>query len=425
MRKIIFILGYLLTNPKVLLKFIKIQKYKKLNQHDIYQYQFENTKKYLIFAYENTRYYRECFDQIGFNPYEFSSLEEMKNIPILTKGIIRERPLDFITSIGEPYQEVKSGGSTGEPLKYRLSKNDAAWSRALLFNGFSLGGYKLGDSILTIAGGSLVPDKFSFKQNAMNFILNQETISALNITSADYSRIVKRIIDKRAKFIRGYSSSLFRLSEYILENNIDIKNYPKAIFTTSETLLEKHRNVIEKAFQSKVYDQYGLNDSGASAFEISSNQYLLDFERSLVELIPEGDSHKIITTSYSNKAMVFLRYDTGDNCIVIENTTQNKVELNEIIGKSTESLKINGVDLSVPRLIVLFGDLNINRFQIVQKQKSIIFHYSGHLNSKDKDYIYEVFSKTAGDINVDLKSIKNEEFKVTQNGKHKYIIYED
>src|SRR5690625_1271774 len=103
----------------------------------------------------------------------------------------------------------------------------------------------------------------------------------------------------KTSYLRGYTSSLHRLAVYIHENDVTLEHYPKAIFTTSEVLEESQRTLIEKAFKSKVFDQYGLNDSGASAYEIDTNKYLLDFERSYIEFQWNGESHNILSTSFS------------------------------------------------------------------------------------------------------------------------------
>src|SRR5699024_3143133 len=127
------------------------------------------------------------------------------------------------------------------------------------------------------------------------------------------------------------------------------------------------------------------NDSGASAYEIDTNQYLLDFERSFTELVPDSSSHKIIATSYSNYAMFFIRYDTGDSALVDSAIVRNKKTLTKVLGKSSETLEINGFDISVPRLAVLLGDLTLERYQIIKHKNTLEFCYTGKLSKEDEN----------------------------------------
>lgn len=423
MRKIIFYFGYIIGSKRVLKNYKNSLKLRNKSPKYIEKYQFKKLKSYLIDAYENTNYYKECFDNINFNPYNFNDLSEMKNIPILTKKIINERKSDFYSNKKNiKFKVSRSGGSTGEPFEFRLGLDDAAWSRALLFNGFNYAGYNLGDSITTIAGGSLVKPKITLKQKVMNFILNTETIGTLHLKDKDYLDIIEKLNKRKPKFIRGYASSIYRLAKYIDDNDIKLNFSPKGLFTTSETIEDYQRLVIENVFNAELFDQYGLNDSGASAFQYAPKKYLIDYERSFIELLEEEENHRIISTSYSNDAMYFIRYDTGDSLLLTDEEILNKKVASKILGRTSELLSMNGVDVSVPRLTILLADLSIERYQIIKKNNVININYTGELIEKDKKFIDDLFTNLFGEVNIVFNKIDDTEFILTRNGKHKYFI---
>lgn len=58
-----------------------------MSQEKIVEQQFLLLKNILIHAYKNCHFYKEKFDAISFDPNKFSSIDEIKKIPILTKKI--------------------------------------------------------------------------------------------------------------------------------------------------------------------------------------------------------------------------------------------------------------------------------------------------------------------------------------------------
>ena len=79
------------------------------------------------------------FDKVDFNPYTFSSVEEIKKIPYLTKDIIRDNYIDLINpSIPKSkYITHYTSGSTGERLEFLIPKK-LKYSLNTAFTGFIL-----------------------------------------------------------------------------------------------------------------------------------------------------------------------------------------------------------------------------------------------------------------------------------------------
>ena len=57
-------------------------------------YQFETLKHTLIKARDNTKYYKELFNDYSFNPGKLQSVDDIKALPYLTKDIIIKRMSD-------------------------------------------------------------------------------------------------------------------------------------------------------------------------------------------------------------------------------------------------------------------------------------------------------------------------------------------
>ena len=70
-------------------KFDLLNKNFKKNKIQITDYQINKMRKILSHSYSNVNYYRKLFDKIGFNP-EIENIDEINEIPLLTKEIITE-----------------------------------------------------------------------------------------------------------------------------------------------------------------------------------------------------------------------------------------------------------------------------------------------------------------------------------------------
>ena len=123
-------------------------RYKKLiqNQWKSYEALKEEQEKQLRnmidFAYKNVPYYHKLFDDLKLSPDDTKKVEDLEKLPIVTKEIIKQNWADFkhVNLNKLKYYEGATGGSTGTPFKYRLSKSDRFLGGAMLYKGWGYGG---------------------------------------------------------------------------------------------------------------------------------------------------------------------------------------------------------------------------------------------------------------------------------------------
>ena len=94
----------------------------------------EKLRETLIYAYENTKYYKEIFDKINLDPYKFNDIEEMKQIPIIDKKFVLDNFNDIISKQEIDHYIAYTGGSTGKPLKILLDTNSIYIEKAFVYN---------------------------------------------------------------------------------------------------------------------------------------------------------------------------------------------------------------------------------------------------------------------------------------------------
>ena len=78
--------------------------------------QFTKLTNIIKYAYENTDYYRNKFDDSGIHPNDITTHKDLSNIPLLTKKDIQEHTEKLIAKHTKDRYPFKTGGSTGKAV---------------------------------------------------------------------------------------------------------------------------------------------------------------------------------------------------------------------------------------------------------------------------------------------------------------------
>jgi len=414
------------------------------NQWKTYEILKEEQDKQLrhmiSYAYENVPYYQSLFKKLGLYPNDIRTTEDLQKLPILTKDIIKQHweELKPVNLSSMAYYDRDTGGSTGTPLHYRLSKNDRFLSGAMLYRGWGYGGYTLGDKMVFLAGSSLdVGTKSYLTTRAHEIVRNIKKLSSFDMGDKEMRSYAKVLNAFGPKYIRGYASSIYFYAQWLEENDVQIPP-PDAVFTTAEKLFPHMRDTIGRVFGCEVLDGYGLNDGGVSAFECPEHSGLhIDTERSIMEVVDvdglqvgEGEG-QILATSLHNYAMPFIRYATSDDAYIIEDICECRRGyklLKEVIGRSVDFLVTpEGKNVHGWFFLYIFWEYckGIKEYQVVQKTTDEI-QIKLVIEDDFDDTQLEKIKQIIGSKSPTWKIIFNfvDEIKRTEAGKFKFIINE-
>jgi len=263
-----------------------------------------------------------------------------------------------------------------------MSKYDYDAGVALMYRMWECGGYRPGDSMVVVAGGSLMSSSPRVVDRVRDLVTNKRSLSSYGMTPGRMAAYVDFISRWRPQYVRGYVSSLLALARFALDRGTAPCSSVRAVFTTAECLSPTARQVIGQAFNSDVFDGYGLNDGGVSASECQKHSgFHVDLERAVLEVVDEagrpvvGRPGRILATSLLNRAMPFVRYDTGDIGVMSSETCscgRTSPLLSTILGRQTDILVIDGVTIGSPVLTVLMGTTSASWYQIVQTNPSSV-----------------------------------------------------
>lgn len=274
-------------------------------------------------CYAHVPYYKSLFDSLGLKPEDIKTRDDLKKLPVLTKQMVREHYDELIADNISEYkaQNGSTGGSTGTPLKFK--KDVQTWNMAWAssFRAWEWYGYHLGEKMFTLGGNSLVKKTrgVSAKDIFDKVIMRNLKRSSGDVSDEAMQGHYEAFMQYKPVAMRGYASSMVIFARYIEKNNLPVKPL-KVILTTGEILMPEYREVLERVFQCKVYDEYGAGDGGVDAHECLLQQGLhLSEERCVVEItdkegnvLPDGQTGFVCATDLGNYAFPFLRYHVGD-----------------------------------------------------------------------------------------------------------------
>ena len=343
---------------------------------------------------------------------QFDSMEMLNYLPILEKSEVRESAETFVSNYFDRAKLIKisTSGTTGTPLTIYTSRearkrNYAFFERSKLWA--SIKGF---ERSITFAGRTIVPaqqEKPPFWRS--NILFNNTLFSSYHLSRKNLPCYVDRIKRIRPSFIDSYPSSISVIATHIIENNIcDIK--PKAIITSSETLLDGEREKIEKAFGCRVYDQYGSAEQVVFACQCKEGAYHINPEYGFVEVLDrnnkpleKGMLGEFACTGFVNRAMPLIRYKIGDMGILSDRKCDcgcNFPLIERICGR-TDDILVTPAGKYVGRLDPVFKGVShtIKEAQIIQEKLDLItiliVKATGYVD-KDGEHIIKELDKRMG-----------------------------
>ena len=414
-------LDYSLTSKGILKYFFSTNDFQWKSEDYIKNYQYLKLKKLLTIAGKNVSYYKKLFKELDFNPqYDFKISEDLKNLPILSKKEVRKNPNNFINkSYLNKSIQLRTSGSTGNPMEIYCSYNAWVMEQSVIWRHWSWAGYKFRDPMGILRSYAPGPDDSLIRQDKLR---NFTYFSPFHLDIENMFNYHSYMVKNNIQVLRGYPSSLYIYANFLDENNLKIPNV-KFILSASEVLKLSERSLIEKVFETKIYDHYGLADISVMMGECEMHQGLHNYEDyGYLELKPESGLIKIIGTNLNNYAMPLIRYDTGDlsdggftKC----SCGRNFPLIKSIKGRKDSVIILNDkIKIPTVNFYTMFDEyLNIKKWQIVQEKHLIKFIIlSKNFEKNQMNSLKMNIEKRLRGL-IDYKIIKNGSFYKTGEGK--------
>ena len=271
------------------------------------QRQEDRLRKLIAHAYRNVPLYRSLYDEVGFCPDEFRTLDDLDKIPLLQKQRLKEASAEERIARGiDPARctTVRTSGSTGAPLRIYLGPHDQRWQRAVAWRILFEHGYRWTDRTLEIRM------TFGPRFHVQRFgIAPKEWLSILDSPES----WARRLDQTRPEILVASAGTLHALAKAV-ETLGFAPPHPRIIISDSETLAPATRRVVHRALGTDPVDVFGLVELSNFAWECEQRRgYHVSADSHLVEVnAPSGKPGPVIVTAFGMWTMPLIRYETGD-----------------------------------------------------------------------------------------------------------------
>lgn len=402
-------------------------------------FQWELLQTMLQHAYEHVPYYNQLFNTNNLQPKDFKDWEDFRKIPFLSKELISKNR-DQISAdniLGKRRVPDSTSGSTGINFHFISDRNAYITKQALQMRIDHWMNMSVADHETTIWGASWDVHKSRRPMELLRrYLKNKLILSANHLGDENMEKYLLIMRKIKSKFLHGYPSTLFRFAQYLEKKGV---SFPlKGIRTAGETLYEFQRDIIEKVFETNIFNFYSSREISMIAQEDESHDGLyVQAENVILEVIDEkGDpiidkEGEIVLTDLHNYVMPFIRYKIGDRGILSSNSGKcgrSLPMLKSVTGRTFDIITFsNGNAVGGTFWTLLLKSVKgIEYFQVVQTSLDIVLIRI--VPNKDfKPTIYEILRKRIRDISGDKTEIKfsiENSIPLTAGGKMRYIISE-
>jgi phenylacetate-CoA ligase len=405
---------------------------------EIEQYQNKQLRLLVQNAYETVPYYKDLFHRNHLKPADIRSSSDLHKIPLLTKEIIKAN-FDRLISGSFRKRDLVHGhtsGTTGTPLDVLWDRNTCIYTNAVDWRQKNWAGIRYRDKIALILGRMVVPARNTEPPFwKMDYLHNQLWLSAFHLSD----RYLGHYFDKLEKFcpvaLEGYPSTTYLLARYLNEQG---RIFPlKAVLTSSETLYPLQREAIEKAFDCRVFDFYGMAERVIFATECEAHaDHHLNFEYGLTEIVDEegnptdaGNHGLVVSTSLQNFGMPLIRYKTSDVSAFKPHacTCGRQMPLLENITTKAEDIIVSpdGRLISPSILTHPFKPMvNIEKSQIIQEDMNSIrvriVRKPGYTENDTETLLQGLQPRVGHDMKIYVEYA--DDIERTSSGKYRWVI---
>lgn len=389
---------------------------------------------FLNYTIEKSPFYREYYKDVDLS--RIKTVEDITLLPIIDKETLREN-IERVYTIPKSHgYKGTTGGTTGKSLTVYSTPEDGQKRMAYLEWFKSLYGFDiLKHKNARFNGKNIIPlgqkAKVFWRDNRC---IHQRIYSSFYTSLENLPYYIKNLNEFKPQEMDGFVTSLYEVAKYMDDNGIKPTFRPMAIFPTSETVLQHHRDILTKVFGSPVIDQYASSEGAPFIIQLPDGYMHECLDTGVFEHIKTDFGTKLIVTSFNTHGTPLIRYDIGDNIIEFEpdEMPENKYAfpiIKAIDGRQADSLySEERGHISIANLSNVVKSLpnSVKNIQFIQESIDhihikVVVDPSRYEQKKQEPHIFEEMYNRFGK-NMDFTIEYVDEIERTKGGKYRMII---
>jgi len=286
---------------------------------DWMRYQQQRLRAVLTVAADQVPYYRHTWSRVEKRAARRGCLAEL---PLLSKEPLRADPWSFTREDRHPLRPhvFHTSGTTGTPIASIWTTREVRNSLALReARSARWAGVSFQTARATFSGRVVEPDPQStgpfYRFNAVE---RQVYLSAFHLRPDTAAAYVSALARHRVQWLTGYAVSYYLLGKFMLEQRLSPPPI-RAIITTSEKVTPEMRQVMERAFRCKVFEEYSTVENAVFASEchhgklhVSPDACVLEIVRADGSPCAPGEVGEVVATCLMRDYQPLVRFRLGD-----------------------------------------------------------------------------------------------------------------
>lgn len=362
------------------------KEYECMDREELQQLQLERLQSTLHRVYMNVPFYRKKFDELGIDPDDFTSLEDLRKLPFTTKDDLRDNyPYGlFAVPLREVVRIHASSGTTGMSTVVGYTKNDIkSWSN-LVARVLTAGGITKDDVVQIAFGYGLFTGGFGLHYGAERI-----GASVIPISSGNTRRQVKIMQDFKTTALVCTPSYALSIADTMMEMGINVNSLSlKYGLFGAEPWSDGMRQEIQQRLKIIATDNYGLSEvmgPGVAGECLERNGLHINEDHFLIEVVdpktlgplPRGDMGELVITTLTKEAFPVIRFRTRDLTRLITESCpcgRTLVKMGRVMGRTDDMLIIKGVNVFPSQIESILFDIEGTEphYQIIVDRKGAL-----------------------------------------------------
>jgi phenylacetate-CoA ligase len=368
------------------------EKYECMPLEEMQKFQLKGLQETVKWVYEKVPFYKNKFEDVGFEPGDFKSLDDLGKLPFTGKTDLRDNYPFGLCAV--PMSELvrihASSGTTGKPITGPYTADDVdQWAECMARNLYAAG-IRSNDICQNAYGMGLFTGGLGFHQGA-----NKIGAAVIPASSGQTERQIILMQDFRSTALFATPSYALTIAERAEDMGVDFRSLPLRVGVFgAEPWTTEMRKEIEERLGIKAMEAYGLTElmgPGVSFDCVEQNGLHINEDHVLPEIIdpvteevlPLGTMGELVFTAIQRRAMPVIRYRTRDMTTLRRGKCEcgrTLIKMDKVHGRSDDMLIISGVNVFPSQIESLLLEV-----EGIEPQYVIIVKKKGYLDSMNID----------------------------------------
>lgn len=329
-----------------------------LERNDMEELQLKRLQLTVQRVDNHVQFYQDKFNELGIEPDDIQSLEDIKKLPFTEKKDLRDHyPYGLFAS---PMEDIirlhASSGTSGKPTVVGYTRKDIDDWAEIVARSIAAAGGTSGDVMHNAYGYGLFTGGLGLHHGGEKL-----GITTVPVSGGNTKRQIMLIEDLKPKVICATPSYALRIAEQMEEEGKDPRetSLKYGIFG-SEPWSEEMRATLEEKLDIKAVDIYGLSEvvgpgvaiechEQQDGLHIQEDHFFVEvIDPDTLESVPDGEHGELVFTSLTKEAFPIIRYRTGDLAAISRGKCKcgrATIRMSRIKGRIGDMLIIRGVNV--------------------------------------------------------------------------------